>query len=39
VSLGLVSTIADVQRFLDFVRDAYTDRVVGADELAPRVRC
>jgi selenocysteine lyase/cysteine desulfurase len=39
VSLGLVSTIGDVERFLDFVRSTYTDRVMGSDGLAPRTRC
>jgi selenocysteine lyase/cysteine desulfurase len=38
-SLGLVSTIGDVERFLDFAERMYCDREVTRDGLAPRVHC
>jgi selenocysteine lyase/cysteine desulfurase len=39
VSLGLVSSIGDVERFLDFAERTYRDREPGRDGLAPRLRC
>jgi selenocysteine lyase/cysteine desulfurase len=39
VSLGLVSTIGDVERFLDFAERTYRDREITRDGLAPRVHC
>jgi selenocysteine lyase/cysteine desulfurase len=39
VSLGLVSTIGDVERFLDFAERTYRDRDITRDGLAPRVHC
>ena len=39
VSLGLVSNIDDVERFLAFVETIYRDRVVGTRALAPRRGC
>jgi hypothetical protein len=39
VSLGLVSTIGDVERFLDFAERTYRDREITSDGLAPRVHC
>lgn len=39
VSLGLPSTIADVDAFLDFVARTYRDRPVDPRGLAPRLRC
>jgi selenocysteine lyase/cysteine desulfurase len=39
VSLGLVSNIDDVERFLAFVESIYRDRVVDARRLAPRRGC
>ena len=38
-SLGLVSNIDDVERFLAFVETTYRDRVVGTGGLAPRRGC
>jgi selenocysteine lyase/cysteine desulfurase len=38
-SLGLVSTIGDVERFLDFAEQTYRDREPGRDGLAPRLGC
>jgi selenocysteine lyase/cysteine desulfurase len=38
-SLGLVSTIGDVERFLDFAERTYRDREITRDGLAPRVHC
>jgi selenocysteine lyase/cysteine desulfurase len=38
-SLGLVSNIDDVERFLTFLETTYRDRVVGARGLAPRRGC
>ena len=38
-SLGLVSNIDDVERFLAFVETTYRDRVVGTRALAPRRGC
>jgi selenocysteine lyase/cysteine desulfurase len=39
VSLGLVSDIRDVERFLDFAERTYRDRDPGRHGLAPRLRC
>ena len=39
VSLGLVSTIGDVDRFLDFAERTYCDTEPARDGLAPRLRC
>ena len=39
VSLGLVSNLADVERFLDFAEQTYRDAEPGRDGLAPRLRC
>lgn len=39
VSLGLVSSIGDVEHFLDFAERTYRDREPGRDGLAPRLRC
>ena len=39
VSLGLVSTIGDVERFLDFAERTYRDTEPDRDGLAPRLRC
>ncbi len=39
VSLGLVSTIGDVESFLDFAEQAYCDREPAGDGLAPRLHC
>ena len=39
VSLGLVSSVDDVERFLDFAERTYRDREPGRDGLAPRLRC
>ena len=38
-SLGLVSTIGDVERFLDFAERAYCDTEPARDGLAPRQHC
>ena len=38
-SVGLASTVDDVERFLAFVELTYTDRVVGTAGLAPRQGC
>jgi selenocysteine lyase/cysteine desulfurase len=38
-SLGLVSNIDDVERFLAFLETTYRDRVVGTRGLAPRRGC
>jgi selenocysteine lyase/cysteine desulfurase len=38
-SLGLVSTIADVERFLDFAERTYRDTEPARDGLAPRLHC
>jgi selenocysteine lyase/cysteine desulfurase len=38
-SLGLVSNVDDVERFLAFVETTYRDRVVGTHALAPRRGC
>lgn len=38
-SLGLVSTVGDVDRFVDFVEKTYRDRVPDAVGLPPRDRC
>jgi hypothetical protein len=39
VSLGLVSNISDVDRFLDFAEQTYRDRKPDRGGLAPRLRC
>ena len=39
VSLGLVSSVDDVERFLDFAERTYRDRESRRDGLAPRLRC
>ncbi|HEY6296577.1 MAG TPA: hypothetical protein VIX15_12990, partial [Streptosporangiaceae bacterium] len=39
VSLGLVSNLADVERFLDFAERTYCDTEPARDGLAPRMRC
>jgi hypothetical protein len=39
VSLGLVSNLSDVKRFLDFAEQTYRDREPDRDGLAPRLRC
>jgi len=39
VSLGLVSTVDDVERFLDFAEHTYRDRVPDTVGLPPRERC
>jgi selenocysteine lyase/cysteine desulfurase len=39
VSLGLVSSVDDVECFLDFAERTYRDREPGRDGLAPRLRC
>jgi selenocysteine lyase/cysteine desulfurase len=38
-SLGLVSNLADVERFLDFAERTYRDAEPDRDGLAPRLRC
>jgi selenocysteine lyase/cysteine desulfurase len=39
VSVGLASTVADVDAFLDFAERAYRDRVPDLAGLAPRLNC
>jgi selenocysteine lyase/cysteine desulfurase len=39
VSLGIASTLDDVQRFLDFAERTYVDRSSGEVDLPPRRRC
>jgi selenocysteine lyase/cysteine desulfurase len=39
VSFGLVSTVDEVERFLDFVAHTYSDRVTDASGLPARDRC
>lgn len=39
VSLGLVSTVADVDRLLTFLTETYRDRPAATAGLAPRLRC
>jgi len=39
VSLGLVSTLSDVETFLDFAERTYRDRETDRAGLAPRLRC
>lgn len=39
VSFGVASTVADVERFLDFVVRKYRDREIDTSGLAPRERC
>jgi len=39
VSVGLASTLADVESFLDFAERTYRDRLPALDGLAPRLNC
>jgi selenocysteine lyase/cysteine desulfurase len=39
VSLGLVSNLDDVERFLDFAQRTYRDQEPDRAGLAPRLRC
>jgi selenocysteine lyase/cysteine desulfurase len=39
ISLGLASTLKDVESFLDFAERTYRDRLPGLDGLAPRLNC
>jgi hypothetical protein len=39
VSLGPVSNLADVERFLDFAEQTYRDAEPVGDGLPPRLRC
>jgi selenocysteine lyase/cysteine desulfurase len=39
VSLGLASNLADVDRFLGFLRSTYRDRPAVTEGLEPRLRC
>jgi len=39
VSLGLVSNLDDVERFLDFAQRTYRDQEPDRADLAPRLRC
>ena len=39
VSLGAVSTLADVESFLDFAERTYRDRRPDRIGLAPRLQC
>jgi selenocysteine lyase/cysteine desulfurase len=39
VSLGLASNLADVDRFLGFLRTTYRDRPAATEGLKPRLRC
>ena len=39
VSLGLVSSLSDVERFLDFAERTYRDQETDRAGLAPRLRC
>ena len=39
VSLGVASTLADVDAFLDFAERTYRDRMPDLDGLAPRLNC
>jgi selenocysteine lyase/cysteine desulfurase len=39
VSLGLVSTVGDVDRFTEFMQGTYADRLHDLSGLQPRVRC
>ncbi|HEX6469036.1 MAG TPA: aminotransferase class V-fold PLP-dependent enzyme [Streptosporangiaceae bacterium] len=39
VSLGLVSNLADVERFIDFAAETYLDRAPDHTGLVPRERC
>jgi selenocysteine lyase/cysteine desulfurase len=38
-SLGAASNVRDVERFLEFLRTTFRDRVIGSDGLAPRLGC
>lgn len=39
VSLGIASTLADVDSFLDFAERTYRDRTPDLAGLAPRLNC
>jgi selenocysteine lyase/cysteine desulfurase len=39
VSLGIASNLADVERFLGFLRTTYRDRPAATEGLKPRLRC
>jgi selenocysteine lyase/cysteine desulfurase len=39
VSLGLVSNLGDIERFLDFAEQTYRDAEPVRDGLPPRLRC
>ena len=39
VSLGIASTVADVEAFLDFAERTYRDRTADLAGLAPRLKC
>jgi hypothetical protein len=39
VSLGVVSTLADIESFLDFAEGTYRDRRTDLTGLAPRLQC
>jgi hypothetical protein len=39
ISLGLASTLADVESFLDFAERTYRDRLPDLKGLAPRLNC
>jgi selenocysteine lyase/cysteine desulfurase len=39
VSLGLASTLGDIEAFLDFAEGTYRDRRPGLEGLAPRLHC
>jgi selenocysteine lyase/cysteine desulfurase len=38
-SVGLASSVGDVERFLTFIEATYRDRTVGTDGLASRQGC
>ena len=39
VSLGLASTLGDVESFLDFAESTYRDRWTSLEGLTPRLHC
>jgi hypothetical protein len=39
VSLGLASTLADIESFLDFAERTYRDQAPDTGGLAPRLSC
>jgi selenocysteine lyase/cysteine desulfurase len=39
VSVGVASTAADIDAFLDFARRTYRDRQANLSNLAPRTAC